>query len=264
MNVETNFGERLARGDNALWDAVPSSATAADRRVLLALQAGVRAPGYAYVEIGSEMGGSLQVHLADPWCAKVFSIDLRVTAVVDYRGTRMWYNDNTTAGMRARLGAAFSAAQMAKLETFDAAAPEVAPALITVRPRLVFIDAEHTDEAAWRDFCWARGVVEADGWIAFHDASLVRGAVLRAVATLRREGQEHAVGRFRGSSVLVVALGAGAAARVAGLSGAVGGLGWFAVVSPWARRRARLVARVGWIRWHELKRRTRPWRQKYL
>lgn len=248
---KTDFAARLGHLDLSLFAAVTSSASAGDRRTLLAVHREARRPGYAYAEIGSERGGSLQAHVADPWCARVFSIDLRVTEVDDTRGRKAWYADNTTAAMRAELERAMPGST-AKLTTFDAAARDVPTASLQPRPSLVFIDAEHTDRAAEEDFRWALEAVEPDGWIVFHDATLVPGAIGRALRELRRTRREHA-GAWVVDDVFAIALGAESAARLARLPGPARGV-W--------RLRAEAAA-LRWERWRQaLPERLVRWRRK--
>jgi hypothetical protein len=216
-DLEYSFNQKLSSLDVSLLSSVPSSATLEDRRALLALHLASRSPNYSYLEIGSEMGGSLQAHLMDPWCARVFSIDLRVDTAHDFRGTFQWYSGNTTAAMRSRLTQAFPDADLGKLITFDMEAATVRAAALVPAPALIFIDAEHTDRAAWADFRWARKVVSTHGWIAFHDAHLVCGAIRQALADLKRQGIEHAAGQFSGSSVFAIALGGEARPRLTDL-----------------------------------------------
>ncbi len=216
-DLEDSFYQQLSSLDVSLLGVIPTSATIEDRRALLALHLASRSPGYSYLEVGSEMGGSLQAHLIDPWCAKVFSVDLRVDTVRDYRGTFQWYNGNTTAAMRERLRLAWPNAQLGKLITFDMQASQVPAEALVPAPALIFIDAEHTDRAAWADFRWALKVGAQNGFIAFHDAHLVWGGIRRALADLNRQGVEHAAGQFSGSSVLAIALGAEARGRLNGL-----------------------------------------------
>ena len=207
------FSERLNALDLELMSAVPSTATSGDRRALLALHLAVRTPGYTYLEIGSEQGGSLQAHLGDNWCNKVFSIDLRVETAPDFRGTHQWYCGNSTTAMRANLAKAFPNGEIEKLETFDMEAAMVPPEKLRPAPSLVFIDAEHTDGAVFKDFLWALKIVDPNGSIAFHDAHLVCVGIRRAIAELNFRGLVHVAGRFPKSSVFVIDLGAGATKR---------------------------------------------------
>jgi len=209
-----SFLDQLQLLDLSLMSAVPTTATVEDCRSLLALQLVARKPGYTYLEIGSEKGGSLQTHLADPWCAKVFSIDLRVEEVADFRGKHNFYFGNTTASMRSNLEMVFGREEMKKLLTFDMEAARVPRESLTPAPSLIFIDAEHTDHAAYSDFFWALKTVDAVGWIAFHDAHLVCGGIRRALDELSSLGLEYGAGRFPDSSVFVIAIGSGAASRL--------------------------------------------------
>jgi Methyltransferase domain len=213
---EAEWAERLRRLDTSLWAAIPSSASTEDRRSLLALQAASRHEGYAYLEIGSEAGGSLQSHLRDPWCGAVLSIDLRVEVARDVRGTRQWYKDNTTAAMVAGLERAYPGS-CAKLRTFDMAARDVPADRIAPAPVLLFIDAEHTRAAVREDFAFARRVAAPEAWIAFHDADLIHEGIRDCLADLGRDQAPHAAARLEGD-VFVIALGADAARRLGGLA----------------------------------------------
>lgn len=238
------FLERLESLDLRLMSAVATTATPGDCRALLALHLAVRGPGYTYLEIGSEQGGSLQAHLSDRWCGKVFSIDLRVATAPDFRGTHEWYVGNSTATMCANLARAFPNGEMDKLKTFDMKAADVTRALLTPAPSLIFVDAEHTDDAVFEDFLWALEVVQRNGWIAFHDAHLVCGGIKRVVAHLKSSGVPYSAGRVVESSVFAIALGEGAAERIASFP--------IRVVKP-----ERFLRLAGVIRWRF---RIRHWR----
>jgi hypothetical protein len=216
-DASLTFSERLQSLDLTLMSAVATTATPGDCRALLALHFAARKPDYTYLEIGSEQGGSLQAHLGDHWCSKVFSIDLRVEIAPDFRGTHEWYTGNSTATMWANLEKAFPNGEMDKLKTFDMTAADVPRAPLTPRPSLVFVDAEHTDRAVFDDFLWAYGVVQRDGWIAFHDAHFVCGGIKRVMAHLKSNGVRHAAGRLTESSVFAIALGDGAEERISSL-----------------------------------------------
>ena len=207
-----DFEKRLQQADLSLFDPITTSATADDRRSLLALQAAVRLPGYAYLEIGSERGGSLQTHLADPWCAAIFSIDLRVSSVPDARGTGFVYHDNTTAHMIAGL-TKYYGKTVDKILTFDHRAAEVSTVKITPAPHLIFIDGEHTRKAVTTDFADARRFASSETLIAFHDAQLVHIGIKDCLNTLEREGiPSHSAGLP--GAVYVIAIGPNARERI--------------------------------------------------
>lgn len=102
------FSAQLRALDLSLMSAVPATAMAGDRCAFLASHSAVRQPGYTYLEIGSEQGGSFKTHLRDSWGQSVFSIDLSVDTAPDSRGTQRWYDGNSTAALRATLAKASS------------------------------------------------------------------------------------------------------------------------------------------------------------
>ena len=77
--------DRINEFDEDLFSTVEAQLMGWDKRSLLALHAAVaaaRAP-FAYLEIGSFRGGSLQVLIRDPRCVCVMSIDTRTGQTVD-------------------------------------------------------------------------------------------------------------------------------------------------------------------------------------
>ncbi len=206
------FEKRLQQADLSLFDPITTSATTDDRRSLLALQAAIRRPDYAYLEIGSERGGSLQTHLADPWCTAIFSIDLRVSSVPDARGTGFVYHDNTTAHMIADLTKYYGNV-VDKILTFDHRAAEVSTVKITPPPHLIFIDGEHTRKAVTTDFADARRFASPEALIAFHDAQLVHLGIKDCLQTLEQEGLPFHSACLAGA-VYVIAIGPDARERI--------------------------------------------------
>ena len=98
-----NFEEAIAHQDLALFEQIPSQSTDDDKVSLLAVQLATRElrPRYKYLEIGSHIGGSIQPHLLDDRCARIFSIDKRPLRQPDERGVDYLYPDNSTARMNA-------------------------------------------------------------------------------------------------------------------------------------------------------------------
>src|SRR4051794_12596187 len=160
--------------DCDLFSTVPSQTMDWDRRALLALHSAVTAqrPSFNYLEVGSYLGGSLQVVVRDDRCARVMSIDTRASESPDTRG--VWaYEDNSTARMLELL-AAVPGGDLGKLSTFAVDTGELTLDDLPARPDYCFIDGEHTDDAALRDarFC-ASALPDHGGVVAFHDYPLV-------------------------------------------------------------------------------------------
>lgn len=73
------FADRIAALDTQLFDHIESQTSEDDRKSLLAVHSSVaaRTDPFSYLEIGSHLGGTLQVVIADPRCTRVVSIDPR-------------------------------------------------------------------------------------------------------------------------------------------------------------------------------------------
>jgi hypothetical protein len=165
--------------DLRAFDHIASQTFDGDRRSLLALRELAAADGdFAYLEIGSHLGGSLQPFVVDPRCTAIVSIDSRPPSQPDKRlpdGEHFHYDGNSTRRMLSLL-AEIPGADLRKITTIEAATDAIDPASVGVEPTLCFIDGEHTDLAVIRDavFC---ATVAPRSMIAFHD----RGVVGRAI-----------------------------------------------------------------------------------
>src|SRR5580700_9906268 len=97
------FADRVAALDTDLFAHIESQTSDSDRKSLLAIHGAIaaRAGGFVYLEIGSYLGGTLQVVIADPRCTRVISIDSRPQWSPDDRpgATRWEYTDNSTERM---------------------------------------------------------------------------------------------------------------------------------------------------------------------
>src|SRR5437868_8479629 len=97
----TDFDNAIQNLDLQLFEKIASQSTDEDKQSLLAVQAAVReiAGEYNYLEIGSYIGGSIQPHLLDPRCRRIYSIDKRPHSQPDARGFDFIYQNNSTARM---------------------------------------------------------------------------------------------------------------------------------------------------------------------
>lgn len=194
--------------DPAVFDRLPSQTTGDDRRSLLAVQRAVaRHFGtYCYLEIGSHLGGSIQPHLLDPRCRRIYSIDPRPECQPDNRGFQCHYPDNSTTRMLNNLRE-LAPDRVDRIATFDLASTAVDTRRITERPNLCFIDGEHTTAAVLADADFCLRVGTPDSAIVFHDAPVVWRAVRRVLRQLKRRGTD-AEALVLGGTVLAIALGA--------------------------------------------------------
>jgi len=182
------FADRLAALDISVFDQIQGQTTDDDRRSLLSLQQAVRElrPGYSYLEIGSYLGGSLQPHLLDPECARIVSVDKRPLVQPDARGYDWVYQNNSTARMLELLKEV--SPDISKIETIDGDTGEVKPQQVGEKVDVCFIDGEHTDHAAFRDFRFCLDVLKENGAIIFHDSQITYNAIADATKYLSDNG----------------------------------------------------------------------------
>jgi hypothetical protein len=206
MDPEIDLESAIRELDTRLFRHIQSQTTEDDRRSLLAVQRAVRAKGqYVYLEIGSHLGGTLQPHLVDPLCTKIYSIDPRPLIVDDERGQKQKYIDNSTEKM-IRLLSEVAPEQLHKLTPIDSAAFDIDAETIVPKPSLCFIDGEHTNKAVLADFDFCKKVIAPDGAFAFHDSDLVYKGIKRILARLRTEGVRHKSMKL-GGSVFAITFG---------------------------------------------------------
>jgi hypothetical protein len=186
--LEQQAAGLISAGNIAVFSG-PTTTDSLDRHSFLAAQNVVRRlrQGYTYVEIGSEVGGTLVPHLLDPTCQRVVSIDLRPDYQPDERGSQFSYVGHSTARMIETLRPLMPATSLAKLATFDADARQVSPAAIAGPADLVLIDGEHTVTAAFSDFMSLLPALSPNAVVLFHDANLVVDAIANIERLLQYE-----------------------------------------------------------------------------
>jgi hypothetical protein len=204
------FETALAALDTGLFRAIPSQLSDADKRSLLAVQKGVRSrsASYTYLEIGSHLGGSIQPHLQDPRCGRIYSIDPRPETVADDRGETILYPKNSSAHMLDLLRGV-QPDRLDRITVFDSDAQQVPAAAIGPRPDICFIDGEHTDRAAWSDYSFCRPVLAPNGVIVFHDANIIYLTLRRIMQELTGAKVQH-TGYVLPSAVFVIEFGTSA------------------------------------------------------
>jgi len=203
---EPTIADRVESLSTDLFAAIPSQTSTQDRRSLLAVQRSTarRFGPFAYLEIGSHLGGSIQPYLLDPRCEQIYSIDPRPATQPDDRspGCRVGYEGNTTQRMLDRLQQV-APSRLAIVRCFEADASQVDPARIEPRPHVAFIDGEHTRAAVLSDFGFCRRVLAPGGTIVLDDFPIVYPAVLEIVRSLRQTGERFTTARLLGKAFAV-------------------------------------------------------------
>lgn len=184
----SNFEQLISGLDLKLFEKIPSQSSDNDKRSLLACQLAARelAPGYNYLEIGSYLGGSIQPHLLDEKCARIYSIDKRPEKQPDERGAEYTYLNNSTARMMEKLREV-APENLEKITTIDGDTRSLDAGQIDEKVQLCFIDGEHTDEAAFSDFRFCLNVLDSNGAIIFHDAAITYNGLDHCVKYLQEK-----------------------------------------------------------------------------
>lgn len=220
--TDNGIGERIESLDISLFAQIMSQTTDADRKSLLAVQACVReaVEEYVYLEIGSYLGGSIQPHLLDPKCRKIYSIDKRQLASPDERAEVPGYPGNSEEHMLSLL-AAIDAEQARKIECFNGQTNSISPASIREAPNLCFIDGEHTPEAVVADFDFCRKVCAPGATIVFHDAQIVFRGLRSIISRVKRGGGQFSTHALADVVYVVCLDGSTIAGRLAKFSSLV-------------------------------------------
>ena len=194
--LQHNFENMISRLDTNLFNAIHASLTEEDRRALLAIQLDTREAQkkYSYLEIGSYMGGSIQPHLIDPKCYRIYSIDKRVGD----------YTNNSTQTMMNSLKR-LSEKDISKIVTFNNDASELQADNIKDKPDICFIDGWHTDEAVISDFNFAIQVIKSNGFIFFHDCYKVNKGLVAITKQLKKGIKFEGYKLF--GNILIIGLG---------------------------------------------------------
>ncbi|MFL6258767.1 MAG: class I SAM-dependent methyltransferase [Thermoanaerobaculia bacterium] len=210
MSPSPDFERRLRELDPSLFAAIDSQSNDGDRRSWLALQrlARGRDGSYVYLEIGSHLGGSIQPHLLDPCCRRIYSIDNRPVVPPDDRGQEFRYDGNSTERMLSNLRA-LDADQVSKIVCFESDARDVDPSRLPDRPDLCFIDGEHTRGAVLSDFELCFRVCSPRAVLCFHDDWIIYPALAGILRTLRERGTPFTAIKLQGSTFAIL-LGASA------------------------------------------------------
>ena len=182
--------DRINRLNLDLFSAIESETSTEDRHSMLLIHRAVRKQGrYSYIEIGSHLGGTLQPHLQDPRCVRIYSIDKRPEELPDIRGYALQYEGNSTERMLIGLRAAYPDNDIGKITTFDSDASGLRKEDIPDKADICLIDGEHTNEAAVSDFNSCLPFLSSRAVVAFHDSCLVFEGIKKIKRILEEGGQ---------------------------------------------------------------------------
>jgi Methyltransferase domain len=186
----SDFKDAQIRSHDTSIFTILTAMSQADKAAFLELQniIGSLYPGYSYLEVGSDQGGSLIGPLFDSRCGALVSVDLRPPMQPDERGRTFDFPDNSTGRMLEILAKnGVSKTALARLRCFDTDLEQLPFWRVGQRARLAFIDAEHTNQAVFRDWLNVSRFMAADSIVAFHDANLIFDALENIQAMLKHQ-----------------------------------------------------------------------------
>lgn len=183
---------------------IASQTSDADKVALLKIRA-LMPRGYAYMEIGSFMGGSLVPFLRDPACALVTSIDTRpMEAIADERPGEFVYGVTLQVMLDELLKAGVPTD---KLSNFVGSIDQYSGPYTGERHDLLFIDGEHTDVACFRDFVHGFKFLKPSSIVVFHDTTLASKGIRCALEFLRVSRVSFRFVKVAGSEISFVMMG---------------------------------------------------------
>jgi hypothetical protein len=184
----TGFEQLINNLDLKLFEKISSQSSENDKQSLLACQLAVRdlERNYKYLEIGSYLGGSIQPHLLDERCGRIYSIDKRPLVQPDERGVDYTYLNNSTERMLENLKRV-APEQVSKVTAIDGDTRQIKQSEITDKITLCYIDGEHTDEAVSADFEFCLGVLAENGAILFDDANIIYNGIADCLELLKQK-----------------------------------------------------------------------------
>ena len=201
--------EHILSADTSIFTIV-TAMSEADKAAFLNVQnvVGGLYPGYCYLEVGSDRGGSIIAPLLDSRCGTLISVDLRPAVQPDERGRAFEFPENTTAKMLESLAdKGVSERALSRLRTFDTDLAELPFWRVGQKARFGFIDAEHTNQAVFRDWLGVSRFIEDDSIVAFHDSNLIFDALENIKVMLRHQAVCFSAHYLR-DSMFVLGLGA--------------------------------------------------------
>ena len=200
------FEDRINSCDISIFQ-VESQSTDKDKASFLKIQKFIRQSydNFCYLEVGSHLGGSILPYLLDNKCSSIISVDPRPHTFHDERGILI-YNDNSTQRMIETLALAGGQVSLAKLKTIESDISSVRQGQIGSNLRVSLIDAEHTNEAVFRDFVAVYNMTEMDSLIALHDSALLIDGCRNIETFLRYLNVHHKV-FYLPDNVFLVAFG---------------------------------------------------------
>ena len=183
--------------------AVPGQIGSNDVNVLTSVMNFMAQKGsYRYLEIGSYLGASLQWHLTNPECVQVVSIDKRSRDKIKAERQIDYAYTTTTQDMINALTS--NGLPLDKLITVNGTVDNIP---LDNQFDLVFVDAEHTNQAVFYDAVKCSASMNTNSIIMFHDDWIVYKGIEKFEEYLTNNQQIFRKFKMQDSDITVIVLG---------------------------------------------------------
>lgn len=199
MNVYKGFNlEKLKNKIDIENFHIPSQTNKEDKTSLEALRffIEIECDNYIYLETGSYLGGTLMPYLLSSKCSSVISVDKRVDYQADERRNEGYnYDGISVETMLDKVLPKLKPEQALKLITITGDLSEINIESFKNRfselCKIIFIDAEHTNEAVFSDFLSALKLINQDGLIVFHDSWIISSGLKNILSYLEYQHKKY-------------------------------------------------------------------------
>ena len=156
---------------------------------------------YSYLEVGVYQGRSLPFQLIRDSCTRVMAVDLFPETYKDER-----HFDHTDQPNWEKVYK-FLKSRNVPIDVLEHFHGDIKDLPVNGTYDIAFIDAEHTNEAAFRDALNVMKHMTRNGVIIFHDTTLVYGAIDCFNSWLEHMGYQSKMYKIKGSELSVFVLG---------------------------------------------------------
>lgn len=182
---------------------IPNQLSGQDIQTLISIMNFVCSHGpYSYLEIGSYLGGSLQWHLSNSHCKQIVSIDKRSQdKIKDERHIDYAYTVTTQDMLNVLT---LNNLPIDKLTAIDGTVDNIPGNL---QFDLVFIDAEHTNQAVFYDGQKCLAAAKENSVIMFHDDWIVFRGIDKLAELLTKSNRKFCIFKIVNCDITVIVLG---------------------------------------------------------
>lgn len=156
---------------------------------------------YRYLEVGVFHGGTLVLQIRNPRCTSTMGVDTYPEVCFDERHFDISYGMSFERLRKKLTDAGYD------LTNFESYSGDLSTLPVTTKYDFAFIDAEHTNKAAFRDAVNCMSHLKENSILLFHDTTLIYGAIDSFCSYLELQKVDHEVYKLSGSELTAIIFG---------------------------------------------------------